>query len=175
MMKNVFTLAKIKSVVEMIGITAVVISLFLVWKETEQNRILAEANFDLMIAQNSLMANQAIAEYPDVWLRGCANDSLSPEELIIFKAMVINKNDVTFYRIIKSMRLKETGTSQSDWADFVGFLHDNPGARKVWAEREETLISYREELNIPGVNTWYLDIQAKLEELDRQAESTASN
>jgi len=165
-MSKIFTLGNIKSVVEMIGITAVVVSLFFVWKETEQNRILAEATFDLMIAENSLLANQTITEHPDVWMRGCANDSLSAEEMVIFKAMVINKNDVTFYRVVQSLRLKETGTSQSSWADFVGFLHDNPGARKVWTEREETLNSYRKQLNLQEANTWYLDIKAQLETLD---------
>ena len=65
-MNKIFTLANIKSVVEMIGITAVVFSLFFLWKETEQNRILAEANFDLMIAQNNMLLNQTIVEHPEV-------------------------------------------------------------------------------------------------------------
>ncbi|MCB0667939.1 MAG: hypothetical protein KDC80_19065 [Saprospiraceae bacterium] len=159
---------RIKSFVEIIGIVSVVISLVLVWKEMEQNRILAEANFDLMITENSLLANQTIAENPDVWLRGCADDSLSAPELVTFKAMVVNKNDVTFYRVVKSLRIKETGTSQSDWAEFVGFLHDNPGARKVWTEREKTLSAYREKMGMAGINTWFRDIQAALEGLDKE-------
>lgn len=166
-MNKIFTLANIKSVVEMIGITAVVFSLFFLWKETEQNRILAEANFDLMIAQNNMLVNQTIVEHPDVWMRGCANDSLSAKEMVIFKAMVISRNDLAYYRVVQSLRLKEKGTSQAAWADFVGFLHDNPGARKVWTEREETLYSYREQLNLQGIVSWYQDITAQLEALDK--------
>lgn len=159
-------LEKVKSIVEVAGIVAVVLSLLLLWKETEQNRILAEANFDLMIAQNSLLANQTISENPDVWLKGCVNDSLSPEEMVIFKAMVENKNDVTYYRIIKSLRLKESYASHSDWADFVGFLHRNPGAKKIWMQREETLDSNRKSLNVNS-NKWYMDVKAGLEALEK--------
>jgi len=168
MMSKIIGLEKIKGFVEIIGIIAIVISLFLVWREMEQNRILAEANFDLMIAQNSLLANQTIAENPDVWLRGCTNDSLSSDEMVIFKALVANKNDVAYYRVIKSLRLKESYASHSDWADFVGFLHQNPGAREIWSKREETLNTYRQNLKVEGTNSWYRDIIETLDALDEQ-------
>lgn len=158
---------KIKSTVEILGIISVVISLFLVWQETQQNRMLAEANFDLLIAQNTILANQTITQYPDIWRRGCANDSLTTKEMTIFRAMIENKNDVAFYRIIKSLRLKAFDSSHSDWADFVGFLHQNPGARKVWMEREESFNNYRAILEVKGANTWYRDVNGGLGTLDK--------
>ena len=49
------------------------------------------------------------------------------------------------------------------------FLHENPGARRVWKEREDRLIRDRNVL-IPDVadqSTWRDTIQANLEKLDQ--------
>ncbi len=164
-------LNNIKSLIETFGILAVVVSLFLVWQETQQNRTLAEANFDLMITQNVLLANQTIAAYPSIWLRGCAGDSLSAEEKIIFETMVHNKADLAFFRIIKSMRLKEYNSSTIDFVDFVGFLHRNPGAKAVWSKREETLTFYRKKQYVDHdefSKKWISDVKVALEKLDQQ-------
>lgn len=164
----------IKSIFEMLGIIAVVISLVLVWLETRQNRILAEVNFEMTITQNRILANQNIVNYPDIWVKGCANDSLSPEEAVIFRAMIDDKNALFLYKVSKAIKLGDPATMSVEMADFVDFLYRNPGARAVWSEMEETLVLGRQKQNVPYVaGDWYQGIKAGLEKLDQlNTEST---
>lgn len=157
---------KFKNIIEILGIISVIISLILLWQETRQNRILSEISFEMTITQNRIIANQTITNHAEVWIRGCANDSLGPEEIVIFKAMVEDKNELAFYRVARYLMLDDDESANVIEADFVGFLHRNPGARKFWKNNEEINISNRRALEVELVDSWYENINRGLTKLD---------
>ena len=159
-------LQKLKSFFEIIGMIAVIVSLILVWQEMKQNRILSEISFEMTITQNRIIANQTIANNADIWLRGCANDSLSNKEMVIFKAMIEDKNELAFYRVNRYYKLNDELSAKVIEADFIGFLHRNPGAREVWRNHEEGIISNRKGLDVHLVDFWYDIVIQGLEKLD---------
>ena len=170
MNSNTNNLQIVKSIFEIFGIVAVVISLILVWKETKQNRILAEINFEMTITQNRILANQTIADHPDIWVKGCVADSLSAGEAAIFKAMIDDKNALSLYKVSKAIKLSDYNTLWVEMADFVDFLHQNPGARQVWTDIETTLVSGRKRQHVPYVaNEWYEGVIDGLRKLDQSS------
>lgn len=160
------SLPKVKAVIEILGIVAIVYSLILVREEIVQNQQLAEINYEMTITQNRMMANQTITKHPDIWLRGCANDSLSNQEMVVFKAMIDDWNTLTFYNAGRGYRLNQTWLSSIYLTDFAGFLHENPGARKVWKQYEEKKISDRKVLGSITADFWYAEVTKTLEKLD---------
>lgn len=167
-MEKFTSLHVFKRIFEVLGIIAVVISLILVWIETKQNRILAEINYEMTITQNRVMANQTIASHPEVWVKGCANDSLSKEDMAIFRAMVDDRNAIAYYKVVKGVRLQNYSSMRVDIADFVNFLNQNPGAKAVWLDMEESLIASRKKQNAPDIaNDWYTSVKTGLDNLDR--------
>lgn len=57
--------------------------------------------------------------------------------------------------------------------EFAAFLYQNPGARKVWDDRESSLIKYRTLLSDSGAYTssWTDRVHTRLEFLDRKKPS----
>lgn len=159
-------LQKFKSIFETLGIISVIISLILVWQEIRQNRILSEISFEMTITQNRIMANQGIANNADIWTRGCASDSLSIKEKAIFDAMIEDRNELAFYRVNRYYKLNDELSAKVIEADFVGFLHRNPGARNVWRNHEEEIVSNRRLLGVHPVEFWYDSVVQGLEKLD---------
>ena len=159
----------VKSIAELLGIITIVISLLLVGQELKQNRQIALADSDMVYTQNTILANQQIAQYPDIWLRGNAGDSLTSAEAVIYETLLANKNDLFILKHAQALRLKDPENAYTLSIDFIGFLHRNPGARKVWAERELLLIRNRERFGVDLAEGWYQGIKAGLEELDQQA------
>ena len=157
---------KLKGTFEALGMIAVIISLILVWQEMRQNRVLSEISFEMTITQNKIIANQTIANNADVWFRGCANDSLSANEELIFQAMIEDKNELAFYRVNRYYHLNDESSAKVIEADFIGFLHRNPGARKVWRTHEEAIIANRAKLDVHLVDVWYKNIVQGLQQLD---------
>ena len=100
-------LQKLKSIFETLGIISVIITLILVWQEMRQNRILSEISFEMTITQNKIIANQAIANNADIWIRGCANDSLGTKEMAVFEAMIEDRNEFAFYRVNRYYNLND--------------------------------------------------------------------
>jgi hypothetical protein len=95
---NIKTLFQVlKSVTELAGIVAIFISLLFVLQELHQARQIALGEFDMLYTQNRIMANQQQALYADVWVRGCAGDSLSTAEAAIFQRLVNTENDLAVY------------------------------------------------------------------------------
>ncbi len=160
-------LQKFKSIFETLGIISVIITLILVWQEMRQNRILSEISFEMTITQNKIIANQAIANNADIWVRGCANDSLSAIEIAIFEAMIEDRNELAFYRVNRYYNLNDALSAKVLEADFIGFLHRNPGARQVWRDHEEVMIANRRVLDVHSVEFWHDTVVQGLEKLDK--------
>ena len=113
----------------------------------------------MTITQNTILANQTISNNSDIWRRGCANDTLHAREMVIFKRMVDDQNSITFFRVLKGVRLDDLSTVGIEVVDFARFLCHNPGARKVWEERETNLIASREMLGVSKNDFWYNEIK----------------
>ena len=171
-MVKISTLTIIKSVTEFVGISIVIISLYFVWEEMQQNRILAEANFDLMTSQNSLLINQSIVAHPDIWRKGCAGETLEKDDQVILERLVLNESDQVVYRVLKSLKIQDYASYNSYKSDFIGLLFHNPGARKVWTAHEDRLAAYRQTLGVYHTNQfaidWVTGVKSALEELDKE-------
>lgn len=140
---------------EILGIISVIVSLILLWHETRQNRILGEISFEMTITQNRIMANQTIVNNADIWIRGYANDSLSSKEMGIFKAVIEDKNEFAFFRAGRYLKLDDDAFTNVIRADFVGFLHRNPGAGEVRKNHEVENISNRKSQAVQLVDSWF--------------------
>ena len=156
---------KIKNYAELIGIIAIVISLFLVLQELRQSRQIALGEFDMEYTQNRLLANQQITDYPELWISGCRGDDLNETEEVIFRQLVINENDLAVFKVSQALRLGDQGAANAQYTDFAGWLHRNPGAYRVWMEREQTLLQNRQAMQVIS-STWYRDVQYALDRLE---------
>ena len=160
---------KFNEIAELVGIVAIVASLVFVGLQMQQSHKIALSDNYLQKVANQIAANDAIAEHPDVFLRGNAGEDLSPEEMAIYTSQVGNLANITWH-IIEVGR--EMG--QDDWADvdvveFALYLHENPGAYAVWLQREEDLARYRALVNpVPTEAQDWIDTvhaaMAKIEE-----------
>jgi hypothetical protein len=80
--------------------------------------------------------------------------------------MIEDRNELAFYRVNRYYKLNDELSAKVIEADFIGFLHRNPGARKVWRNHEEEVISNRRLLDVHLVDFWYDIVIEGLEKLD---------
>ncbi len=120
-----------KSMIESVGIAAIVASLIFVGLQLQQERRVAsiEAGFNLVESyyeqQNGTIENAAI------WAKGSAGEEeLSPTEAVIYDALIRKQWGHAFWT---SQAMKQLGLEGNVAVhDFAGFLHGNPGARRAW-------------------------------------------
>lgn len=158
-----------KDIAELIGIVSIVASLIFVGLQMQQAEDIAMAELNASDVSTNIDLAALINEHTDVWRRGNAGESLNPDETIIYENLLKSMNDVSFFGyLMYGERLgHESGTITL--TNFASFLHENPGARRVWEAREDRLIRDRNIL-IPEVNDqsiWRDTIQAHLETLDQ--------
>jgi len=80
-------------------------------------------------------------EYADVWVKGNAGEPLTDAEASIYKNLIRNRTNRVFWEGIAFNRL---GAAQNiALANFVTFLHQNPGARSQWEKNDDVATLYR--------------------------------
>ena len=162
---------KLRDWLEIVGIFAVVVSLIFVGLQIQQtqNIAIAEMNWNNMISE--MESRSAIYEYPDVWAKGNAGETLNPAESVVYATLIRDFNAVQFYRFTNFAAL--TGASPEELgaivADTSGFLFENPGARREWDALRATFKRWRDPVTADGYSSRFEElVRAQLEMLDER-------
>jgi hypothetical protein len=169
-------------IAELVGTLAVVASLVFVGlqlkqtqRQLEQEEKVATTEMNSSYVANLIESNDAIIQNMDIWLRGNAGEELGPEEQKIHALLVHMENEMAYFAAAALRRLEDDKAADLDAAIFAGFLHENPGARRVWRDREQRLGNYRG-LVQPGeltTSSWVELIESHLAVIERQTQSSA--
>jgi hypothetical protein len=133
-----------KFLAELIGMTAIVLSLVFVGLQLRQSQVIAENEVGLQELQNRIEAHGQINEHVNVWAKGLAGEELSYEDAVVFENLLVNINDITFHASSNYYSLGDQTSARLVISDLAIFLHRNPGARSVWETREQRLDAARE-------------------------------
>ncbi len=157
-----------KDIAELIGISAILVSLIFVGLQLNQAEVIARSEMRFALLENRIEVNNAISAHPDIWVRGNAGEELEPAEAAVFSLQVVNVNDY-FFSVVQYVRLMGLDWEDTDLSEYASYLYENPGARRIWRDREESLKKYRG-LGDPGeqfTSEWIDAIESKLEIFDR--------
>ena len=138
---------KFNEVAELVGILAIVASLIFVGLQMQQSQRIALSDHYIQSVANQIAADDAIAEHPDIWVRGNAGENLEAEEMAIFAGLVRNLADIAYYTIEVDRAMGQEDAADIDVMEFALYVYENPGAYEVWLNREEELARYRALLN----------------------------
>ena len=153
-----------KNLAEFVGVVAVVGSLIFVGLQVRQERQVAANDSAFQVAENYRQVRNLIIENADVWVRGNAGEELEPAESEIFGELVYVTWAGAFWTATTQARVGPALNVSIH--DFAGFLHRNPGARRVWLAEMEVEQSYRGRLLSEPAGTELVNIvMADLEKL----------
>ena len=137
-------------IAELVGTVAVVASLIFVGLQLQQTRQQLEQEGKIALTEmnsnhvaNVIESDNAIIQNVDIWLRGNAGEELSRAEQEIHARLVHMTNDKAYYDVLALRRLDTEEEANLVAAAFAGFLYENPGAKRVWRDREQWLGRYR--------------------------------
>ena len=120
-----------KDIAELIGISAIVVSLVFVGMQMRQSQRLAWADSVLAMRANVIEEGALQAEHIDVWLRGNAGEELNARDYEIYKILFLNRQSGEFYNWI-SLEQLDTQNEAVGPTMLARYLHRNPGARAEW-------------------------------------------
>ena len=135
-----------KESAELIGLFAILASLIFVGMQLQQQEQLLQLELRNYMVSSSATVNEQIIEHADIWVRGNAGEDLNATEFEIYKRMFISLNDLFFqnYFIFDEIHPEDKEQISSHYA---GFLARNPGAHKLWIDRERRLNADRTAVN----------------------------
>ena len=138
---------KFNEVAELVGIVAIVASLIFVGLEIQQSQKIALAEIEAAFASASIEIASLLSENSEVWARGIADEELDDSDTVVFESIIValsNRN----WSMQHQMRLLDRHEgADSNVHRFAAFLHQRPGARRVWNEREADLNAIRDALD----------------------------
>jgi len=158
-----------KDFAELIGITAIVASLIFVGLQMRQAEVIAKSDMAASYLANRIEMYAAINEHPDIWVRGNKGEELEEDESAIFSRQVFIVNDEAYYSVQQSIIWGQSESADVEAAIFAAYLHENPGARRVWRAQEDWLKSYRSQV-MPGehiTSDWIQRIESNMALFDR--------
>ena len=128
-----------KETAELIGITAIVVSLVFVGLQLKQSQDIVLSELDAALNAIDVEITGNIGDHADVWVRGNNGAQLSDSELAIYGRLVsdINTRHQTSYR--RNIRFGRVDVARINVAILAVFLHTNPGAKIMWESGLNTL------------------------------------
>jgi hypothetical protein len=126
-----------KETAELVGITAIVVSLVFVGLQLNQAEDIANATRRSSVVSNRIELASAINEYADIWRRGNADEKLDDTELVIYENLAWSKFRFHQGEFAAANSLGVVGGMSSHVREMAVFMHENPGARRVWEEQLE--------------------------------------
>ena len=133
---------RLREVAELVGITAIVVSLVFVGLELQQSRELAisESYHDRIDSYSEFMSFRA--QHPSIWIKGNSGDDLNAADSVIYDALLKSYFNRVFWGVRSQRRLGFDADVGAH--DFAAFLHRNPGAREHWENWQQQLDHDRE-------------------------------
>ena len=137
-----------KETAELIGLFAILASLIFVVLELQQQEKLLDLEMRYSMISATVAVNEQIIDHADIWVRGNVGEELDATESEIYQRMFISFNDNFFQTYFVFQELYPEQKQQIS-SQYAGFLARNPGAYKVWIDRERRLNADRTAVN-PG-------------------------
>ena len=131
---------------------------------------MAEMGWAHMTAE--MESRSRIYDFPDVWSKGNAGETLNSSEAVIYETLILDFNSLQFYRAINIVGLTgDVAEADSVFADTAGFLFDNPGAREDWESLRAKFRRYRGPIESDDLaSIWERGVREKLAVLDEMRE-----
>jgi len=128
-----------KTLVELVGIAAIVASLVFVGLQMRQAQDIAYSERAQTQATNTIEITNEINEHPEIWARGLAGEHLDEIDEIVFGNLMLAWNDMAFFSSTAALVLGNESAASFYVIDYGDFLYRNPGARQ-WFETRQTRI-----------------------------------
>ncbi len=159
-----------KDILELVGIAAIVASLAFVGMQLRQSQNIAIAEGYAWFFSTRIEVGNSIKEHVDIWRRGTSGGDLTVEESAIFAILVNQVNEYSVMSYLISAEIEGDEAAEFSVINFASFLYQNPGARRVWANRESNLIRYRRLLIDGGAysSSWSERVNKQLARLDQE-------
>ena len=161
---------KFNEVAELLGMVAIVASLIFVGLQLRQSQRIALAEMEAANSSASIELASLLSDHSEVWVRGIAGEELEDSDAEVFKIIVITLADNAYSKQEQFRLLGKDELADAKVHEFAAYLHDRPGARRAWTEREASLKNSRSLLNPLAVEvvSEYVDtIMKDFAELDR--------
>ena len=156
-----------KEIAELVGIAAIVASLIFVGMQMRQAQDIAMAEGYSSVFATRIEVNNSIKEHVDIWKKGVAEEELQEEESAVFALLVTQVNESAIQAHLQALMVEGEDSAKFAARDFASFLYHNPGARKVWEEREEYLEQSRGLLGYDNASeSWTETVKTFLSKLD---------
>lgn len=134
-----------KKLAEIVGVTAVVLSLLFVGYELRLARSVAESESLAESAELYRSLREYISSNSEVWEKGCLAKQLSSSESIKFANMALSIMNYNFAQWNRSLLGIRGGPG---WANIIAVNRYNfPGFNRVWEEMGSGSSAYREAVN----------------------------
>ena len=158
-----------KDTAELIGIAAIVASLIFVGLQMRQaEKIAGGERYESAIA-NRVEIRNAINEHADIWVRGNAGEDLDAVEAVVYANLMQNLGNMHSFSSRSAELVGNQRGADANKRDFAVYLHENPGARRLWETLQRGLEEARELLQ-PGQysDPGFADfIRSNLDKLDK--------
>ena len=127
-----------KETAEIIGLFAILATLIFVGMQLQQQEEMLDLELRNSMLSNYVAINEQIIAHPDIWLRGNTGENLDAAESVIYESLLTNFNDYYFHWYESFIELAPESSEQM-LSMYAGFLARNPGAYRVWIDREQQI------------------------------------
>ena len=161
---------KFNEVAELLGMVAIVASLIFVGLQLQQSQRIALAEVQATDSSASIELASLLSDHSEAWVRGVAGEELEDSDAAVFRNIMITLSDNAYSRQEQFRLLGDDESADAVVHEFAAFLHDRPGARRVWTEREASLKNSRsllDPLAVEVVSEFVETIMKDFAELDR--------
>lgn len=153
-----------KETAELLGIFAILASLIFVAMQLQQQEKLLQVELRSNMVANYMTVNGFIIENPDIWIRGNAGEELTATEREVYFRLLTNYNDHHF-QLIEMFKTIHPDLVEQIFGMYAGFLSRNPGAYRLWLERDRQIHADRIALNPAETlsSDWIEAIESRME------------
>lgn len=156
-----------KAIAEFLGATAIVASLIFVGLQLRQEQRVASIEAGFNLVESFYEQRNGTIENAAIWVKGNAGvEELSSTEAVIYEALIQKEWAHAYWT---SYAMRQLGIELNVGVhDFAGFLHRNPGARRIWGDLMAIEQEYRSKLIPVPVGVDMMNVVfADLEELNQ--------
>jgi len=127
-----------KETAELVGLFAILASLIFVAMQLQQQQELLDLEMRNSMVSNLVAVNEKIIDNPDIWARGNTGEDLNAAESVLYENLFINLNDY-YFQLYQTFHQLIPESEEQVLAQYAGFLARNPGAYRLWIDRERQL------------------------------------
>jgi len=125
-----------KSIAELIGMSAIVVSLVFVGIQLQQDRDLAQVSSYGSVAESTNGLSELVQNNSEVWVRGLNGEELSDQESAVFMSIIraVEHRYMNFIVRWRASRRQEILDPQNHVRQFAYYIYMYPGLRKVYED-----------------------------------------